>query len=149
MHILFTIDYCSASLVGLSLLLSVHLGNDGSLLILDLLVNLGASAGLVSVLSSSISGLLGGLGLLSLLLLLLDSRCVGESVGNGSLVGLVESVMGVLGCSLVLLSGVGVTYRCKKVGGRWEVRRKGRWDRREGDMRDRGKDIVSHFSEGA
>ena len=61
--------------------------------------------------SGSISGLLGGLLLLSLLLLLLDSLGVLEGVGNGSLVGFVESVVGVLRCSLKVLAGVGVTYR--------------------------------------
>ena len=97
-------------LVVLGLLLSVHLGDDGSLLILNLLVNLGTSAGLVAVGSGSVGGLLSSLCLLGLLLLLLDSLGVLEGVGNGSLVGFVESVVGVFRCSLKVLSGVGVTW---------------------------------------
>jgi hypothetical protein len=57
--------------------------------------------------SSGVSGLDSGLGLLSLLLLLLDSGSVSEGVGNGSLVGLVESVVSVLRGVLVRLSGLG------------------------------------------
>ena len=63
------------------------------------------------MLSGSVGGLLGSLRLLGLLLLLLNSLGVLEGVGNGSLVGFVESVVGVLRCSLKVLSGVGVTYR--------------------------------------
>jgi hypothetical protein len=110
MHILFTTDLCllihQSRLVLLS---SILLGQLGGLLSLNLLINLGSPAGLVSVRSSGIGGLLGSLGLLCLLLLLLDSGSVSEGVGNGSLVGLVESVVSVLGCVLVRLSGVGVT----------------------------------------
>ena len=72
--------------------------------------------------SGSISGLLGGLLLLSLLLLLLDSLGVLEGVGNGSLVGFVESVVGVLRCSLKVLSGVGVTCRVEQRVERAELR---------------------------
>lgn len=64
--------------------------------------------------SGSISGLLGGLLLLSLLLLLLDSLGVLEGVGDGSLVSFVESVVGVLRCLLKVLSGVGVTCRVEQ-----------------------------------
>ena len=97
-------------------LLSVLLGQLGGLLSLNLLIDLGSPAGLVSVRSSGVSRLSLLFLLLGLLLLLLYSGSISEGVGNGSLVGLVESVVSVLGCSLVLLSGVGVTYRCKKGG---------------------------------
>lgn len=88
-------------------LLGVHLGNDGGLLVLDLLVDLGTSAGLVTVGSGSVGGLLGSLGLVGLLLLLLDSLGVLEGVANGSLVSLVESRVGVLLSVLESLAGVG------------------------------------------
>jgi hypothetical protein len=133
MHILKNYCFSTSFLVVLGLLLSVHLGDDGSLLILDLLIDLGTSAGLVTVLSGSISWLLLSLLLLGLLLFLLDSGCVGEGVGNGSLVGLVQSVVSVLGCVLKLLSGVGVTCLVEKSGREVRKRRKNRG--REGAWR--------------
>ena len=92
------------------------------------------------MLSGSVGGLLGSLLLLGLLLLLLNSLGVLEGVGNGSLVGFVESVVGVLGCSLKVLSGVGVTYRGNKreMNGESEsgYGRKGRIDARRGKRSD-------------
>jgi hypothetical protein len=127
-------------LVVLGLLLSIHLGDDGSLLILNLLVNLGTSAGLVSVGSGSVGGLLSSLLLLGLLLLLLDSLGVLEGVGNGSLVGFVESVVGVFRCSLKVLSGVGVT--CERERRERNVRDM-EMDRREEKMGGEGRDVIS------
>lgn len=109
MHILSTTNFCLLVHQSRLLLLSVLLGQLGGLLSLNLLIDLGSPAGLVSVRSSGIGGLLGSLGLLGLLLLLLYSGSISEGVGNGSLVGLVESVVSVLGCVLVRLAGLGAS----------------------------------------
>lgn len=138
MHILFKLLLFYYHLVVvLGLLLSVHLGDDGSLLIFDLLVNLSTSTGLISVGSGSVGGLLSSLLLLIFLLLLLDSLSIGEGVGNGSLVGFVESVVGVLGCSLKVLSGVCVTcvdeiVEEEEVG--YSKGRKGKYEKKRNDQ---------------
>jgi hypothetical protein len=79
--------------------------------------------------SSGVSGLDSGLGLLGFLLLLLDSGSVSEGVGNGSLVGLVQSVVSVLRGVLVRLSSLGgscvMEERSRK--GREDTVKKGMW----------------------
>lgn len=117
MYVLFNLSPRESRL-RLNSLLSVHLGDDFGLLILNLFVNLCSPAGLVTVSPGGICWLGLLLFLLGFLLLLLYSGSVGKSVGDRSLVSLVESVVLVLLSVLEWLTSAGVTC-----GREWSVTR--------------------------